>query len=110
MDIPSLLEDFQYHGKTQDDYGSWNLFREIPSSIPNPEEIIILRESLDNVYSSMRSLPKKDVDVFMTKYFDNCRTSEIAKDFNSTRSKIETSLKNTRKSIRQTLQNKGQLF
>ena len=110
MDIPSLIEDFQYHGTTKDDYGSWNIFREIPSSMPSPEEIIILRESLDNVYSSMRTLPKKDVDIFMTKYFDNSRTSELVKDFNSTRSKIETSLTNTRKSIRQNLQNKGQLF
>lgn len=110
MDIPSLIEDFQYHGTTQDDYGSWNFFREIPSPIPSPEEIIIFRESLGNVYSSMRTLPKNDVDVFMTKHFDNCKISEISNEYGVSRSRIYTSLKNTRKSIRQNLQNKGQLF
>ncbi len=109
MDIPSLLEDFQYHGSLKDDIGQTWILR-VPSSLPSPEEIVIFRESLDNIYKSMKTLKDKDVDVFMMRYFDDCKISEISKDFNLTRSKIETSLKNTKRSVRQNLQVRGKLY
>ena len=109
MDIPSLLEDFQYHGSLKDDIGQTWILR-VPSKLPSPEDIVILQESLDNVYASLRALTDKDVDVFMMRYFDNCKISEISKDFNLTRSKVETSLTNTKKSVRQNLQSRGKLY
>lgn len=95
-----------------DDRGTYEeySFNLIPSSLPSPEEIVIFRESLNNVCASMGPLQKHDVDVFMMKYFDDCKISEISKDFNLTRSKIETSLKNTKRSVRQNLQVRGKLY
>jgi RNA polymerase sigma factor (sigma-70 family) len=111
MDVPSLLEDFQYHGTTQDDYGAWHtVFRDFVSPLPSPEEILIFKEELNNVYSSMSKLTDRDFVVFMMKHFDNYRISEISKHHNLTRSKIETSLKNTKKNVRQNLQRRGQLY
>jgi hypothetical protein len=104
MSIPSLLEYIR------DDYGAWQKLEDIPSSLPSPEEVVLFKECLDNIYLSMTSLPSNDIDVFMMKYFDNCGVGEISAESGLTRSKIYTSLKNTRKSIRQDLQGRGQLF
>jgi DNA-directed RNA polymerase specialized sigma24 family protein len=112
MSIPSLLEEVQYNGRlNQDDYGlAWRYFEGAASPTPNPEEVVLFKECLDNIYLSMTMLPPNDVDVFMMKYFDNCRVSEISAESGWTRSKIYTSLENTRKNIRQDLQSRGQLF
>ena len=109
MDIPSLLEDFQYHGSLKDDIGQTWILR-VPSSLPSPEEIAEIRESLDGIYASMNLLDDDAFGIFMMKYFDNCRVSEISTERGMTRSKIYTSLENSRKSIRQTLQSRGQLI
>tara|TARA_R110000824_G_scaffold90460_2_gene220918 strand:+ start:176 stop:514 length:339 start_codon:yes stop_codon:yes gene_type:complete len=112
MSIPSLLEEVQYDGRlNQDDYGlAWRHFEGAVSLTPSPEEVVLFKECLDNIYSSMTTLPYNDIDVFMMKHFDNCRISEISAESGWTRSKIYTSLENTRKNIRQDLQSRGQLF
>ena len=109
MSVPSLLQEWQYNGSIPyDDLDQSWIFR-IPSSLPSPEEVVIFREGLDNVYDTLDTLSVKDIDVFMMKYFDDCKISEISKDCNLTRSKVETSVNNTMKNIRKTLQMRGQL-
>ena len=68
------------------------------------------KEELDNTYSSVSKLTDMEFNVFMMKYFDNYKISEISKQHNLTRSKVETTLKNTKKNIRQQLQSRGKLF
>jgi len=109
MDIPSLLEDFQYHGSLKDDIGQTWVLR-VPSSLPSPEEIAEIREDLDGIYASMTLLNDSDFGIFMMKYFDNCRISEISNEYGVSRSRVYTSLENSRKSIRQHLQSRGQLI
>ena len=109
MDIPSLLEDFQYHGSLKDDIGQTWILR-VPSSLPSPEDIAGIREELNGVYASMSRLNDCDFGIFMMKYYDNCRISEISNEYGMSRSRVYTSLENSRKSIRQTLQTRGQLI
>ncbi len=103
MSIPSLLEYIR------DDYGAWQKLEDIPSSLPSPEEVVLFKECLDNIYLSMNMMNPNDVDVFMMKYYDNCKVSEISTEFGLTRSKVYTSLKNMRSNIRQDLQLRGKL-
>ena len=104
MNIPSLSLEY-----IRDDYGAWHKLEDFPSSLPSPEEVALFKEGIDNVYLSMNTMSSNDVDVFMMKHFDNCKVSEISTEFGLTRSKVYTSLKNTRNNIRQDLQLRGKL-
>jgi DNA-directed RNA polymerase specialized sigma24 family protein len=80
-----------------------------PSSLPTPEDIVILKEELTNVYESMAKLPHRDINVFMMRYYDNCRISDISRKYVMTPSRIETSLQNTATSVRKDLLQRGHL-
>ena len=113
MSVPTILGDVLHYrsGVTpQNDYGTWWDRRDIFSPLPTPEELVIFKEELDNAYSSMSNLTDMEFNVFMMKYFDNYKISEISKQHNLTRSKVETTLTNTKKNIRQQLQSRGKLI
>jgi DNA-directed RNA polymerase specialized sigma24 family protein len=81
-----------------------------PSSLPTPEDIVILKEELANVYEAMAKLPHKDINVFMMRYYDNCRISEISRKYVMSPSRIETSLRNTTTNVRKDLMRRGYLY
>jgi len=80
-----------------------------PSSLPTPEDIVILKEELTNVYEAMAKLPHRDINVFMMRHYDNCRISDISRKYVMTPSRIETSLQNTATSVRKDLLQRGYL-
>ncbi len=81
-----------------------------PSSLPTPEDIVILKEELTNVYSALAKLPHRDINVFMMRYYDNCRISEISRKYVMSPSRIETSLQNTTMNVRKDLMRRGYLY
>ena len=81
-----------------------------PSSLPTPEDIVILKEELTNIYEAMAKLPHKDINVFMMRYYDNCRISEISRKYVMSPSRIETSLRNTTTNVRKNLMRRGYLY
>ena len=85
------------------------LQKNISSSRPTPEDLVILKEELFDVYDSLATLPHRDVDVFMMRYYDSYMVSEISKKYVMTPSKIETSLQNTAISVRKDLLQRGRL-
>jgi RNA polymerase sigma factor (sigma-70 family) len=84
--------------------------KNIPSSLPTPEDIVILKEELNNVYSALAKLPHRDINVFMMRYYDNCRISEISRKYVMSPSRIETSLQNTTTNVRKDLMRRGYLY
>jgi RNA polymerase sigma factor (sigma-70 family) len=84
--------------------------KNIPSSRPTPEDILISKEELSNVYEAMAKLPHRDINVFMMRYYDNCRISEISRKYVMSPSRIETSLRNTTMNVRKDLMRRGYLY
>ena len=110
MDILSRVKEYKYQGSSLDDESSSDTFRDIISPYPGPEDIVIFKEEFNNVYNSISNLNDRDFDIFMMKYFDDYKISEISKQYHLTRSKIETSLKNSKTKVRKTLQHGGFLY
>ena len=81
--------------------------KNVPSSTPTPEDIVIRNEELSNIYKSLSTLPHKDINIFMMKIYDNCRTSEISRKYTLTPSRVETSLQNTVMSVRKDFIRRG---
>ena len=101
--IDGLTDDCSFSEEIEDAV----LNRNIPSSFPNPEDLLILREELSNVYGSLARLPHKDINVFMMRHYDNCRISEISRKHFISPSRIETLLENTKNRVRGDLQRNG---
>ena len=109
MDILSRIKEYNYQGSVLDDERT-SPVRDIISPYPSPEDIVIFKEEFNNVYNSISNLNDRDFDIFMMKYFDNYKISEISNQYHLTRSKIETSLKNSKTNVRNTLQRRGCLY
>ena len=84
--------------------------KNIPSSMPSPEDIVIIREELSNIYEALAKQSHKDINVFMMRYYDNCRISEISRKYVMSPSRIETSLQNTTTNVRKDLLQRGYLY
>tara|TARA_R110000751_G_scaffold53818_1_gene116212 strand:- start:999 stop:1358 length:360 start_codon:yes stop_codon:yes gene_type:complete len=109
MDILSRIKEYNYHGSILDDENA-SPFRDIISPYLSPEDIVIFKEEFNNVYNSLSKLNDIDFNIFMMKYFDDYKISEISNQYHLTRSKIETSLKNSKTDVRKTLQRMGSLY
>lgn len=81
--------------------------KNIPSSMPTPEDNVIRNEELSNIYKSLSKLPRKDINIFMMKTYDDYRISEISRKHTLTPSRVETSLQNTVMSVRKDFIRKG---
>jgi DNA-directed RNA polymerase specialized sigma24 family protein len=74
-----------------------------------PLERYIFLEELKSVYDALLTLSPRDSDIFLKKYYENCKTSEICSDQLLTRSKVETSLLNSSRKIRKLLLMQGHI-
>lgn len=81
--------------------------KNIPSSMPTPEDNVIRNEELSNIYKSLSKLPRKDINIFMMKTYDDYRISEISRKHTLTPSRVETSLQNTVMSVRKDFIRRG---
>ncbi len=83
------------------------MMKNVPSSLPTPEDIAIAREEIYSICESLEKLPHLDINIFMMKNYDNCMTSEISRKYTMTPSKIETSLQKTTMSVRRDFIRRG---
>lgn len=74
-----------------------------------PLERCIFLEEMKSVYDALLTLSSRDSDIFLMRYYDNCKISEIIDEHLLSRSKTETSLINSSKKIRKILSMQGHI-
>ena len=78
----------------------------IPSS-DTPEQSIAVQELAEAINRFLASLQEEDRDIFVCRYWFLAPTAEISKKFNSSLSKVKSSLFRTRKKLKAHLEKEG---